>query len=209
HFDYSLFFNLCFVPVCQLCTLCFFVFLNFVKISDFSPDFGLYQQEDAHEFLRCFLNKLKNCCYNLELQDNIVEEAFGGRFVSKLLCCNCGHLSVTQEPLIDISLEIEDVDSVPTALESFTKIEKIKYSCERCKTQGQFEKYLLVHRAPSIVALHLKRFKNNGIVVQKVDMHVSFSLELDMLLYTSKINNEEIKYDLYAVIVHFRSSISS
>ncbi|XP_015162488.1 ubiquitin carboxyl-terminal hydrolase 20-like [Solanum tuberosum] len=83
----------------------------------------------------------------------------------KLRCCNCGHLSVTQEPLIDISLEIEGVDSVPAALESFTKIEKIKYSCERCKTQGPFEKYLLVHYAPSVAALHLKRFKNNGIVV--------------------------------------------
>ncbi|KAH0644922.1 hypothetical protein KY284_032806 [Solanum tuberosum] len=143
-----------------------------------------------------------------ELKDNIVEESFGGRFVSKLRCCNCGHLSVTQEPLIDISLEIEDVDGVPAALESFTKIEKNKYSCERCKTQGPFDKYLLVHRAPSVAALHLKRFKNNGIVVQKVDKHVPFPLELDMLLYTSKINNEEMKYDLYAVIVHFRSSIS-
>ncbi|KAK4729852.1 hypothetical protein R3W88_022840 [Solanum pinnatisectum] len=121
------------------------------------------------------------------LRDNIVEEAFGGRFVRKRL---------------------KDIESVPAALKSFTKIKKIEYSCERCKTYEPFEKHLLVDHAPSVAALHLKRFKNNGIVVQNVDMHVSFSLELDMLLYTSKINNEEMKYDLYAVIVHFRSSIS-
>ncbi|KAG5590672.1 hypothetical protein H5410_041186 [Solanum commersonii] len=155
-----------------------------------------------------YVSSKKIASHLRELQDNIVEEAFGCRFVSKLRCCNCGHLSVTQEPLIDISLEIEDVDSLPAALESFTKIEKIKYFCERCKTQGPFEKYLLVYSAPSITALHLKRFKNNEIVVQKVDMLVSFPLELGMLLYTSKINNEEIKYDLYVVIVHFGSFIS-
>ncbi|XP_015160908.1 ubiquitin carboxyl-terminal hydrolase 20-like [Solanum tuberosum] len=178
-------------------------------LRDFSPDFDWYQQEDAHEFLQCFLNKLEYCCYNLEPQDNIVKEAFGGRFVSKLRCCNCDHFSVTHEPLIDISLEIEDIDNVPAALESFTKIEKIEFYCEKCKTQGPFEKQLIVDRAPSVVALHLKRFKNNIIVVQKVDKHVSFPLELDMLLYTNKINNEEMKYDLYAIIVHSGPSISS
>ena len=114
-------------------------------------------------------------------------------------------------------------------MESFTKIEKIEYSCERCKTHGPFEKELLVDRAPFVAALHFKIFKNNGVVVHKVDKHVSFPLELDMLLYTSKINNvsiftwnfkyilfllairlcEEMRYDLYTFIVHSGSSISS
>ncbi|KAH0720394.1 hypothetical protein KY285_005197 [Solanum tuberosum] len=78
-----------------------------------------------------------------------------------------------------------------------------------CKTQGPFEKQLLIDRAPSVATLCLKRFNNDGFVVQKVDKHVSFPLELDMLHYTNKINNEEMKYDLYAVIVHLGFSISS
>uniref|UniRef100_M1DRA8 Ubiquitin carboxyl-terminal hydrolase n=1 Tax=Solanum tuberosum TaxID=4113 RepID=M1DRA8_SOLTU len=177
--------------------------------SIFSPTFRPNQQEDAHEFLQCFLNKLESCCYNLEPQDNIVKEAFGGRLVSMLRCCNCCHLSVTHEPLIDLSLEIVDVDSVPEALESFTKIEKIEFSCEMCKTQGPFEKQFLIDRAHSVATLCLKRFKNDRFVVQEVDKHVSFPLELDMLHYTNKINNEEMKYDLYAVIVHSGFSFSS
>nr|XP_019070651.2 ubiquitin carboxyl-terminal hydrolase 20-like [Solanum lycopersicum] len=144
-----------------------------------------------------------------EPQDNIVEESFGGRFVSKLRCCNCEYFSVTQEPFIDISLDIEDIDSVPEALNSFTKIEKFEFSCEMCEIHGSFEKQLLVDRAPSVAALHLKRFKNNGTDIQKVEKHVSFPLELDMLLYTNEINNEEMKYDLYAIIVHSGPSISS
>ncbi|KAH0716689.1 hypothetical protein KY285_012720 [Solanum tuberosum] len=34
-------------------------------------------------------------------------------------------------------------------------------------------------------------------------------MELDMLVYTNDINNEEMKYDLYAVIVHSGPSSSS
>ncbi|KAG5581091.1 hypothetical protein H5410_051718 [Solanum commersonii] len=139
----------------------------FSHLRDFSPTFRHNQQEDAHEFLQCFLSKLEICCYNLEPRNNIVKETFGGRLVSMIV----------------------DVDSVPKSLESFTKIEKIEFSCEKCKTQGPFEKQLLIDRAPFVATLCLKRFNNDGFVVQKVDKHVSFPLELDMLHYTNKINN--------------------
>ncbi|WMV41265.1 hypothetical protein MTR67_034650 [Solanum verrucosum] len=129
-----------------------------------------------------------------ETKDNIVKEAFGGHLVSKLRCSNCGYSSVTREPLIDLILENEDVESVPSTLESFTKIEKIEFSCERCKTQGSFEKQLLVDHSPIVDPLHLKRFKNNGLDVQKVEKHVSFPLELDMLLYNNDISNAYILF---------------
>ncbi|KAH0655317.1 hypothetical protein KY285_030199 [Solanum tuberosum] len=208
--------NTCFLNAVVQCFMHIVVLLQLLASIDhvspcdiFSPTFRPNQQEDAHEFLQCFLNKLESCCYNLEPQDNIVKEAFGGRLVSMLRCCNCCHLSVTHEPLIDLSLEIVDVDSVPEALESFTKIEKIEFSCEMCKTQGPFEKQFLIDRAHSVATLCLKRFKNDRFVVQEVDKHVSFPLELDMLHYTNIINNEEMKYDLYAVIVHSGFSFSS
>lgn len=63
------------------------MFLNFVEISDFSSYFNFNQQQDAHEFLQCFLNQLETCCYYLETKDNVVKEAFGGRFVSKVFSC--------------------------------------------------------------------------------------------------------------------------
>ncbi|KAK6796208.1 hypothetical protein RDI58_003909 [Solanum bulbocastanum] len=163
-------------------------------LRDFSSYFNVNQQQDAHDFLQCFLNQLESCCNYVETNDTIVMEAFGGCLVRKLCCCNCGHSSITREPLIDIILEIEGVNSVPAALESFTKIEKIEFSCERCKTHGPFEKQLLIDHAPTIAVLHLKRFKNNGLVVQMVEKNVSFPLELDMLLYSNDINNEEMKY---------------
>lgn len=195
------------------------------NLSYFSSSFRRYRQEDAHEFLQCFLDRLESCCNGsktehttLSLQDdNFVKQGFGGCLISKLRCCNCGHCSDTYEPSIDLSLEIENVDSLQTALESFTKVEKIedvdtKFTCENCKEEVLVEKQLMLEQAPSVTALHLKRFKNYGSYVEKIDKYVEFPLELDLLPYTSgsRNNNQaELKYDLYAVVVHIGVSSTS
>ncbi|KAF3620802.1 hypothetical protein FXO38_32164 [Capsicum annuum] len=119
----------------------------------------------------------------------------------QLSCCNCSHYSNTYEPLIDVSLVIKDVGSLHSASESFGRVEKlddpeIKFSCEKCKAQVSIEKQLMF----------------DGSVVQKVDKHVSFPLELDFLPYSdhnNQTNNEEMKYDLYAVKVHAELPSSS
>ncbi|KAL2545363.1 ubiquitin carboxyl-terminal hydrolase 21-like [Forsythia ovata] len=185
------------------------------NLSYFSSSFGRFQQEDAHEFLQCFLDRLESS-ENSKLKeavssrnDNFVKQVFGGRLVSKLKCCNCGHCSDTYEPSIDLSLEIEDADTLLIALQSFTKVEKIedpetKFTCEECKEQVSVEKQLVLDHAPSIAAFHLKRFKNDGCVVEKIDKHVAFPLELDLLPFTGsgKTSDAELKYELYAVVVH-------
>lgn len=63
-----------------------------VEQLDISSCFQRYQQEDAHEFLQCFLDKLERCCLDLKIKDksllpednNLVERVFGGRLVSKV-----------------------------------------------------------------------------------------------------------------------------
>ncbi|XP_059444666.1 ubiquitin carboxyl-terminal hydrolase 20 isoform X2 [Corylus avellana] len=194
------------------------------NLNHISSFFQRYQQEDAHEFLQCFLDKLERCCLDLNIKDktllpqdnNLVERVFGGRLVSKLRCCNCGHSSDTYEPLIDLSLEIEDVDTLPSALESFTKVEKIedsetKFTCENCKEEVLVEKQFMLDQAPSVAAFHLKRFKTDGSFVEKVDKHVQFPLELDLQPFTtgSQHNNVELKYNLYAIVVHIGFSSTS
>ncbi|XVF51985.1 hypothetical protein PTKIN_Ptkin04bG0228600 [Pterospermum kingtungense] len=187
----------------------------FDNLNYISSCFEKYQQEDAHEFLQCLLDRLETCCSGLKLKndssspkDCLVKKVFGGRLVSKLCCCNCGHISHTYEPLNDLSLEIEDVDSLPSALESFTKVEKIedleaKFRCENCKEEVSVEKQLMLDQAPPVATFHLKRFKTQGTFVEKIDKHVMFPLELDLQPYT--IVNEgsnELRYQLYAVVKH-------
>ncbi|KVH89676.1 Peptidase C19, ubiquitin carboxyl-terminal hydrolase 2, partial [Cynara cardunculus var. scolymus] len=156
-----------------------------------------YQQEDAHEFLQCFLDRLESSCSFLKAKDvrfssqndNLAKQVFGGRVVSKLRCCNCNHCSDTYEPSVDLSLEIEDANNISTALESFTKVEhlgdeEIKFTCENCNQKVSVDKQLVLDQTPSVCTLHLKRFKNDGCYVEKIDKHVEFPLELDLQPYT-------------------------
>ncbi|CAL0331584.1 unnamed protein product [Lupinus luteus] len=160
---------------------------------------------------RCFLYLKEN---NKSFEDvNLVEEIFGGRLISKLRCSNCGHSSNTYEPLIDMSLEIENVDTLPSALESFTKLEYIEsnFKCDGCKEEVSLEKQLLLDQAPLVAAFHLKRFKTDGSFVEKLDKHVDFPLELDLqpCSVSDQNCNEPMKYDLYAVVVHEGISATS
>ncbi|XVF11046.1 hypothetical protein REPUB_Repub07fG0235700 [Reevesia pubescens] len=189
----------------------------FENLNYISSCFQIYQQEDAHEFLQCLLDRLESCCSDSKSKDDslsspddcLVKKVFGGRLVSRLRCCNCGHISYSYEPLNDLSLEIEDVDTLPSALESFTKVEKLedleaKFRCENCKEEVSVEKQLMLDQAPSVATFHLKRFKTEGTFVEKIDKHVFFPLELDLQPYTTvnQTNNEERKYQLYAVVKH-------
>ncbi|KAL8112666.1 hypothetical protein AgCh_020106 [Apium graveolens] len=187
------------------------------NLSYFSSSFQRYQQEDAHEFLQCFLDRLESSCsvsmskevISCEKNDNFVKQVFGGRLVSKLKCCNCDHVSDTYEPSIDLSLEIKDVITLQAALESFTKLEKIedpetKFTCENCKEEVSIEKQLLLEETPSVAAFHLKRFKSDGSYVEKIDKFIQFPLELDLQPYTNsgQNNDAELSYNLYAIVVH-------
>ncbi|CAO2819612.1 unnamed protein product [Amaranthus hypochondriacus] len=195
------------------------------NLSNISSSFQRFEQEDAHEFLQCLLDKLDSNWLKYEAgaidastSDNssfsdhtLVKQIFGGRLVSQVHCCKCGHNSDTLEPLIDLSLEIEDVDSLESALESFTKVECLEtYTCASCKEQVQAEKQLLLDQAPSVAALHLKRFKSDGAYVEKIDKMVEYPLELDLAPYTKGSNDgNEYKYELFAVVVHVGYSSNS
>ncbi|KAG6577706.1 Ubiquitin carboxyl-terminal hydrolase 21, partial [Cucurbita argyrosperma subsp. sororia] len=193
------------------------------NLNYFSSCFRRYQQEDAHEFLQCFLDKLERCLVreakdqiSFEDDDDLVNNVFGGRLISNLCCCNCGHCSETHEPLVDLSLEIENVDSLSSALESFTKVEKIgdpetKFKCENCKEEVLVEKQLKLEKIPLVTTFHLKRFKADSSFVEKIEKHLEFPLELDLQPYSVRGCDAEVelKYELYAIVEHTGFSSTS
>uniref|UniRef100_A0A1J3EPU8 Ubiquitin carboxyl-terminal hydrolase n=1 Tax=Noccaea caerulescens TaxID=107243 RepID=A0A1J3EPU8_NOCCA len=190
------------------------------NLNHFSPDFQINNQEDAHEFLQSLLDKLERCCLDRRSQPdsdsspdvNIVDQIFGGRLLSRLHCCNCNSFSDTFEPSLGWSLEIEDVDDLYSALESFTCVEKLEdqFTCENCKEKVSKEKQLKFDKLPPVATFHLKRFKNDGHYMEKIFNHVKFPLELDLLPYMSDNHDPQVstKYHLYAMVEHLGNGIS-
>ncbi|EHA8589890.1 ubiquitin carboxyl-terminal hydrolase 21 [Cocos nucifera] len=192
------------------------------NLDKISSCFQRGSEGDAHEFLHALLDSLHSCCLDPSLKDHpsslekdsLVKQIFGGRLRSQLRCCDCGHCSDTFEPLLDLSLEIGDADTLTDALVSFTKVEKIddpeaKFTCEGCKARVLVEKQLKLDRAPEVVALQLKRFKSIGFFATKIEKFVEYPLELDLNPFLScPEDGVKLKYDLYAVLVHDGSPYS-
>lgn len=100
--------------------------------------------------------------------------------------------------MVDLSLEIENVESLSSALESFTKVERIgdpetKFKCENCKEEVLVEKQLKLEKIPLVATFHLKRFKADGSFVEKIDKHVEFPLELDLQPFILEGQDAEVK----------------
>lgn len=96
-------------------------------------------------------------------------------------------------------MEIEDADTLQSALESFTRVEKIEsedmnVTCENCKENVSVEKQIMLDKTPSIAVLHLKRFKNTGFFVEKVDKFVNYPLELDLQPYTLDSKKNDVRH---------------
>ncbi|KAF3792966.1 Ubiquitin carboxyl-terminal hydrolase 21 [Nymphaea thermarum] len=187
------------------------------NVCDASSAFSRYEQEDAHEFLHWLLDGLHTCSLPPKStdklssadEDSFVKQIFGGSLRSQIKCCNCGNRSDTFEPLLDLSLEIDDADRLIDALSSFTKIEPIddpdlKFTCDSCKQQVAVEKQLTLNRLPNIIAFHLKRFRNTGPEVEKIGKFVEYPLEIDLQPFLSNPDDGrgDSKYDLYALVVH-------
>ncbi|XP_019093390.1 PREDICTED: ubiquitin carboxyl-terminal hydrolase 21-like [Camelina sativa] len=184
------------------------------NLNHFSPDFQINNQEDAYEFLQSFLDKLERCLIprnnspgSVSSQDvNIVDHVFGGRLMSRLHCRNCNSFSDTLETSLGWSLEIEDVDNLSNALESFTRVEQLEdqLTCDNSKEKVSKEKQFQLDKLPLVATFHLKRFKNDGLMMKKISKHVEFPLELDLLPYMSGNQDSQVstKYHLYAIVEH-------
>ncbi|PWZ24128.1 Ubiquitin carboxyl-terminal hydrolase 21 [Zea mays] len=186
------------------------------QFEELSLDFTPGQQEDAHEFLRCLLDNLHECTLDPKSkskgssfeEESIVKEIFGGQLKSHLSCCECGHSSETFEPFLDLSLEIDQVDHLVDALQSFTKVEQVgdsenKLTCESCNARVCKNKQLTLYRAPDVIAFHLKRFTTLDNSVKKIDKYVAYPLEVDLKPFHSNPETVgELKYDLYGVVEH-------
>lgn len=135
--------------------------------------FRLGRQEDAHEFLRCFIDHMTKSA----LETAMVKEGdpakrdvttsfnsiFGGYFRNQLKCSRCGYCSNTYENFLDLSLDVGNgIDTVGKALRNFASIERLDESnmwkCKKCNKPVCAAKQMTVHIPPKVLTIQLKRF---------------------------------------------------
>ena len=161
-------------------------------IPKISRQFQIGRQADAHELLRFLVDRIDS--------KEIRSDIFGGALQSTVKCRECRYESITNEPFLDLSLEVSGSD-IEKCMADFCREEVLsgnnKYNCPQCKHKSVATKQYLIKSSPNILTVQLKRFTNQG----KKDMRtVRFSetLKLDQFL----IYAEPVVYRLYAVLIH-------
>jgi ubiquitin carboxyl-terminal hydrolase 36/42 len=104
-------------------------------------------------------------------------------------CRQCNFSSNKFDPFLDLSLEILKANSLQKALENFIAVELLdggekQYHCQRCKQKVQALKQLTIHKAPYVLAIHLKRFYAYD-PHKKIKKNVEFDTALDLKPFVS------------------------
>ncbi|KAK9466645.1 hypothetical protein V1512DRAFT_163090 [Lipomyces arxii] len=182
------------------------------KLKQNGARFSDHRQEDAHEFLRQFIDALQLSVAPKSLPEplketSVIHRIFGGRFRQQIRCRKCDYPSNTFQPTLDMQLDIgrgggtvEDALKKFFAGEQLTKSKGNAYKCERCKTHVDAEKRSLIYDAPEYVTLHLKRFDFTMRGTSKIHDFVKYPRVLDLSPYSTR--NENLVYELMGVIVH-------
>nr|GMC80984.1 ubiquitin carboxyl-terminal hydrolase 23 [Ipomoea batatas] len=179
-----------------------------------SRNFRNARQEDAHEYMVNLLESMHKCCLPSGVpsespgayEKSLVHRMFGGRLRSRVKCMQCSYCSDKYDPFLDLSLEILKADSLYKALEHFTAPELLdggekQYSCQQCKQKVRARKQLSVDKAPHVLTIHLKRFGSH-LPGKKIDKKIHYGPVLDLNRFMSSPHTSDLKYTLYAVLVH-------
>ncbi|KAK9484226.1 hypothetical protein V1527DRAFT_470760 [Lipomyces starkeyi] len=177
-----------------------------------SSKFGDHRQEDAHEFLRQFIDALQHSVAPKHLKESIKETSvihriFGGRFRQQIRCKKCDYPSNTFQPTLDIQLDIRrGGGTVDDALKKFfagemlSKAKGNAYKCERCRTHVDALKRTLIYGSPDYLTLHLKRFDFTVRGTSKIHDFIKYPKYLDLTAYSTQ--GEKLGYELIGIIIH-------
>lgn len=172
-----------------------------------------FQEQDAHEFLQFLLNEFHKDHERLNGESEncqcLTHKIFYGELESTIECLNCSELTQTYDPILDLSLEIDNLKKDSTlhdCLDLFTSNEKLEneYKCNYCNTSSKPFKSLKINKLAPILSIQLKRFKHNLTNYVKIDSLIKIPLYLDLSKYFSQDSPNRSKpfYELFALVCH-------
>ena len=179
------------------------------------------RQEDAHEYLLGLIESVQSASLRVAAkargetpsrrlaETTEVQQLFGGRLHSQVVCHTCRKASSSYESFLDLSLELKNAPTVTECLRRFTATEKLRgdnqFRCPHCQALADASKRLQVNAPPRVLMLQLKRFgfgRNGGSKLQK---HVEFGERLQLAPFCTRdylASGGSTTYELYAALVH-------
>jgi hypothetical protein len=130
----------------------------------------------------------------------VIRQIFGGYFKSQIET-ESGYISNTFDSFLDLSLNIQNVNSLDKAIFNFSKPDFLtkenKYKNPLNDQLENAKKTVTIFRAPLVLMIHLKRFSYDG---RKINKFIQFEEKLNL-------NSEE--YILHGIVVHLGSTRNS
>lgn len=200
-----------------------------------------YSEQDAHEFWQFLVHqihkndttstkyiknkestptidkqtqeKTSNLSFHSNNCDCIIHRAFSGTLQSTLTCTECGSSRTIEDPMLDISLEIQDkrggekvsLEDLHSCFKKYTSVEELDvlYECSSCKKRTKVTKSLKLQKLPPVLSIQLKRFEHIG-VSSKIDYHIDAPSVLSVKDYTSNsiYKNQITTYELFGMVCH-------
>ena len=161
------------------------------------------RQQDCEEFLLSFLGALQN---------DDVTKLFQGELSTITRCESCGTKTEREDEFLDLSLPIPAAANVTleNCLDKLTKRTKLvaenKIHCARCGGPRIASQRSVFSKLPNHLIVHLKRSKNEGGRVKKIETHVEVPVSLSMGKYLFR---NERSYNLTGGIIHHGRMVGS
>lgn len=135
-----------------------------------------------------------------------------GLYIHQVKCQQCNKYFHNFEPYTILNLNIDDCDSVKTAIDRHFESEHIKdWKCDNCHTVLPAEKVLRIWSMPKVLMVVLKRFKLTACGYKKVNAEIdipqrlSFGRKQIIGPNTSKRDDNSLLFNLKSVGLHHGS----
>ncbi|KAH7656194.1 Ubiquitinyl hydrolase 1 protein [Dioscorea alata] len=134
-----------------------------------------------------------------------VHKSFQGILTNETRCLRCETVTAREETFFDLSLDIEQNSSITSCLKNFSSTETLnaedKFFCDKCCSLQEAQKRMKIKKPPSILVIHLKRFKYMEQLgrYKKLSYRVVFPMELKL---NNTVDATDMEYSLFAVVVH-------